>query len=126
MTLKQYQKLPSNKYNVESVFLYYSIFAIPEVFHIKNTLEEKVFKIMENIEISKAADRDKLRGRFLKDGAEILYKLISEICNISISRGIFPNGGKNAKLKPIFKKIKKVDPSNYRPISFVTTTSFKH
>ena len=28
---------PSNKYNLESVFLYYSNFAIPELFHIKST-----------------------------------------------------------------------------------------
>ena len=40
---------PSNKYNLESVFLYYSNHSIFEVFHIKNTSEEKVFKIMENI-----------------------------------------------------------------------------
>ena len=45
---------PSNKYNLESVLLYYSNFAIPELFHIKSTSEENVFKIMENIEISKA------------------------------------------------------------------------
>ena len=50
----------SNKYNLEPIFLYYSNFVIPEVIHIKSTLEEKVFKIMENIEISK------LPGRFLK------------------------------------------------------------
>ena len=31
---------PLNKYNLESVFLYYSKFAIPEVFHIKSTSEE--------------------------------------------------------------------------------------
>ena len=46
-------KLPnhSNKYNLQSTFLYYSNFAIPEVFHIKSTSEEKVFKRMENIEM---------------------------------------------------------------------------
>ena len=69
---------PSNKYNLESVFLYDSNFAVPELFHIKSTSEENVFKIMENIEISKAS-------------------------------GI-------ANLKPIFKKGKKVHPSNYRSI----------
>ena len=48
-------KLPdlSNKYNLESVFLYYLTFVIPELFHIKNITLEKVFKIMENIEIPK-------------------------------------------------------------------------
>ena len=46
---------------------------------------------MEKIEISKAAGIDKLSERFLKDGAESLFKPISEICNLSISHGIFPN-----------------------------------
>ena len=40
---------------------------------------------MENIEISKAAAIDKLPGRFLKDGNEILSKPVSEICNLSVS-----------------------------------------
>ena len=104
---------PSNKYNLESVFLYYSNFAIPESFHIKSTSEEKVLKIMENIEISKASGIDKLPGRFLKDSAKILSKPISEIFNLSIFHGISLNA---CKTKPIFKKGKKVDPSKYRPI----------
>ena len=107
---------PSNKYNLESVFLYYSNFAIPELFHIKCTSEANLFKIMENIEIFKASGIDKLPGRFLKDGAKILSKPITEMYNLSISHGIFPNACKVAKLKPIFKKGKKVDPSNYRPL----------
>ena len=111
---------PSNKYNLESVFLYYSNFAIPELFGIKSTSQEKVFKIMENIGISKASGIDKLPGRFLKDGAKILSKPIRETCDLSISDRIFPNACKVAKLKPIFKKVKKVDPSNYRSISLLS------
>ena len=110
------------KYNLESVFLYYSNFNIPELFHIKSASEEKVFKIMENIEISKAFGIDKLPGRFLKDGAKILSMPISEICDLSISHEIFPVW-KVAKLKPIFKKGKKVNPSNYRPISLLPRIS---
>ena len=45
------------------------------------------------------------------------YQGLSEICNLSISRGVFPDAYKVAKLKPIYKKGKKTDPSNYRPIS---------
>ena len=40
---------------------------------------------MGNIEISKASGIDKLPGRFLKDGAKILFKPFSKICNLSIS-----------------------------------------
>ena len=78
---------------------------------------------MTNIESSKAAGVDKLSGRFLKDGANILAKPISAICNLSISQGVFPNACKVAKLKPIFKKGKKTDPSNYRPISLLPSIS---
>ena len=66
------------KCNLESVFLYYSNFAISELFHIKSTSAEKGFKIMKNIEISKSDGLGKLRERFLKDGAEILSKPICE------------------------------------------------
>ena len=93
------------------------------MFHIKSTSEEKVFKINENIETFKAAGIDKLPGRFLKDGAEILSMPISEICDLSISHGIFPNACKVAKLNLIFKKETKVDPSNYRPISLLPLIS---
>ena len=68
------EKLPDpwNNYSLESVFLYFLNFVISEVFHIKSTSGEKVFKIMENSKISKATSLDKLPGRFLKHGTEIL------------------------------------------------------
>ena len=96
---------------------------ISDDFCLSNTSEEKVLKIMTNIEISKATGVDKLPGRFLKDGPNILAKPISTLCNLSISQGVFANACKVAKLKPIFKKGKKTDPSNYRPISLLPSIS---
>ena len=79
-------KLPNapNKYNIESVFPYYSEFIIEISFHLSDASEEEAFKIMQNIDISKAAGMDDLSGEFLKDGVEILAKPLSEICNLSI------------------------------------------
>ena len=94
---------PPDKYNLQSVFRYYSSFMISDDFCLSNTSEEKVLKIMTNIVISKAAGVDKLSSRFLKDGANILAKPISTLCNLSITQGVFPNACKVAKLKPIFK-----------------------
>ena len=102
---------PHDKYNLQSVIRYYSSFAISADFCLSNTSEEKDLKIMTNIESSKAAGVDKLSGRFLNDGANILSKPISALCNLSISQGVFSNACKVAKLKPIFKNGKKTDPS---------------
>ena len=78
---------------------------------------------MQDIKSSKAAGVDKLSGRFLKDGADILVKPVSALCNLAISREVFPHACKVAKLKPVFKKGKKTDPSNYRPISLLPAIS---
>ena len=116
-------KLPNapNKYNIESVFQYYSKFIIEKPFHLSTTSQEEVVKIIQNIDILKAAGIDNFSVKFLKD--EIIVKPLREICNLSITSRTFPNACKVAKLKPIFKKGKKTDPSNYRFISLLLLIS---
>ena len=110
---------PPGKYNLQSVIRYYSSFMISDDFYLNNTSEEIVLKIMASIESSKAAGVDRISGRFLKDGANILVKPISALYNLSISQGVFPNACKVAKVNPflILIKGKNTDSSNYRPIS---------
>ena len=66
---------------------------------------------------------DNLSGRFLKDGAKVLAKPITDICNLSITSGKFPNSCKLAKLKPVYKKGSLTEASNYRPISLLPLIS---
>ena len=91
----------------------------------KPTTEDIVLKLLKNIDISEAAGVDNLPGRFLKDGAVILAKPVPEICNISIKSKSFPDRCELAKLKPIFKKESRMDPSNYRPILSLHTFDSK-
>ena len=76
------------------------------------TSENKILKIILKIEISKAAGIVRLSGRFLQDEAAN--------CDLSISRRVFSDVCKVIKLKPIYKKGKKTNPSNHRPISLLS------
>ena len=95
---------PSDKYNLESVVNYYSSFTIADDFSLNKISENKVLKRILKIEMSKAVGIDKLSERFLRDAAEILSRPICEICNLSITRGVFRDACKIEKLKPIHTK----------------------
>ena len=85
--------------------------------------EGYLFNVLKNVEVTKAAGLDQISGKFLKDGVRILAKPISELCNFSMALGSFSNACKIAKVKPLFKKGSKTDPSNYRPISLLPLLS---
>ena len=77
-------------------------------------------KILRSKNVRKAAGIDDLTGRFLRDGSRVLSKPLSELCNLSIKLG---DSCKTAKLKSLFKKGSKTNPSNYRPISLLPLIS---
>ena len=78
---------------------------------------------LENTKVSKAAALNNPSGRFLKDVAKVLAKPITELCNLSITSGKFPDSCKIAKLKPIYKKGSLTKASNYKPISLLPLMS---
>ena len=57
---------------------------LPFKFKFSNATEDLVFKLLNDMNPDKAAGIDNLSGKFLKDGASILAKPISKICNLSI------------------------------------------
>ena len=61
--------------------------------------EETVLKHLQDLDENKAAGLDNLSGKFLKDGATVLAKPISQICNLSIKYSIFLSDWKITKLK---------------------------
>ena len=82
-----------------------------------------ILAVLKASQVSKAAGIDDLCGRFLKDGAKVLSKPISDLCNLSITSEKFPDPCKVAKLKPLYKKGSVTEPCNYRPISLLPLIS---
>ena len=72
--------------------------------------EGYLFNILKTFKVIKAAGIEQISGNFLKDGARILAKPISELCNLFMALGRFPDAYKIAKVKPLFKKGSKTDP----------------
>ena len=62
---------------------------------------------------------DKIPCKLLKIAADIVAPSLTSILNQSISVGIFPIDWKLARVSPVFKKGKKSDLNNYRPISVI-------
>ena len=100
------KNLPNNpnKFDINSVHIYYKNIELKVNFNLNLTTGKKVLEILQFIDISKVVGIDKISGRFLKDRPNILAKPIAKIYNISISSGLFPSDRKIAKLKPLYKK----------------------
>ena len=62
-----------------------------DAFHFTYTTEIDIEKILRSANVRKAAGIDDLSGRLLKDGSRVLLKPISELCNLSIKLGSFPD-----------------------------------
>lgn len=98
---------------------------IPEYIHFKipPITTHQVSSFIKNLDSTKATGLDGLGPRLLKTIKNIISPSIAAIINKSLTSGKFPNKLKIAKVFPIFKNESKSDPSNYRPISILTTIS---
>ena len=117
------KKLQRSPHRLDEVRKYYQHLNLTEPFSLAPTSLEKVLKLLEEINPSKATGLDNIAGKFLEDGATVLAGPITDLCNLSILLSTFPEGCKQAKLKPLFKKGSKGDPKNYRPISLLPQLS---
>ena len=82
-----------------------------------------VYKKLKDINERKAAGLDKIPCKLLKIAAVIVAPSLTQIFNKIISTGIFPTDWKLAKVTPIFKKGKKDEMNNYRPISVISVVA---
>ena len=110
---------PPNWYIINFVSGYYRKLTLFENFKLVPAAEDALFKLLKNVEVTKSAGIDQISGTFLKDGARILTKPISELRHLSVTLWSLPDACKIKKIKPLFKKDSRTDPTNFKLISML-------
>ena len=85
--------------------------------------EDGVRKLLEGLNPHKAQGPDQLPPRVLKELASKISKPLTDIYRKSVETGCLPGNWRKANISPIFKKGKKCDASNYRPVSLTSVCS---
>ena len=92
-------------------------------FRIPKITEAEVYLALTKINTRKNVGTDGINAKYLKIAAANISKQLTDIINTSLASNRFPEAWKVAKVFPVFKKGKKEDLDNYRPISILCTLS---
>ncbi|CAM5076950.1 unnamed protein product [Eretmochelys imbricata] len=82
--------------------------------------KEVVWDYLEKLDVHKSMGPDALHPRVLKELADVIAEPLAIIFQNSWRSGEVPDDWKKTKVVPIFKKEKKEDPGNYRPVSLTS------
>ena len=87
-----------------------SIFLLP-------SCQQEVFNLIKELKNRKATRTSDIETKFIKLVNPIISFFLSELFNLCLSTGTYPDLMKVAEVIPIFKKGQKDKLTNYRPIS---------
>ncbi|CAM4707287.1 unnamed protein product, partial [Lepidochelys olivacea] len=82
--------------------------------------KEVVRDYLEKLDVHKSMGPDELHPRVLKELAAVIAEPLAIIFENSWQSGEVPDDWRKANVVPIFKKGKKEDPGNYRPVSLTS------
>ena len=82
-----------------------------------NITESGVLKLLKSLKARKAPGPDQISPCVLKEMANVIAPILTTIFRKSYDSGTVPEDWKTANITPVFKKGKRSDAANYRPIS---------
>ena len=92
-------------------------------FYLHKTTSKEVISIINKLNISAANGYDNISIQFFKNYNVFFIDRLVLLLNDCITRGIFPNCFKIAKITPVYKSKDKLECTNYRPISVLPSCS---
>ena len=89
------------------------------------TIEAKVYDLILSLDPTKSTGTDGISVKMLKGTIEAIVPSLTRLFNLSLSTGTFPNSWKLAHIVPVPKSGDSTDPTNYRPISILSSVVSK-
>jgi len=91
--------------------------------NLKSISTKVIENIIKSLKPKNSSGYNGISTRLVKISSPFISSPLAQICNRSLSSGIFPEHLKYAVVKPLFKKGDKSKISNYRPISILSSFS---
>lgn len=88
-----------------------------------NVDSDEIDSLIMNLRRDCAVGWDNISARILQSSRAVFVPILTHICQLSLSTGVFPKAFKKAIVFPVFKNGDRHDVSNYRPISVLTAMS---
>lgn len=85
--------------------------------------ESQLLTSIKQLNCNKATKSTCIPTKFVKISASVIAPVITKIFNTCITQGEFPKSLKQAEVIPVYKKGKKSELTNYRPISLLSIFS---
>lgn len=86
-----------------------------------HTTPSEIVQVIGTLKTKKAPGRDGIRAETLKEVADLISIPLARMINRCFDYGYFPKSFKIGLLKPLYKSGNELDPSNYRPITLIST-----
>ena len=81
---------------------------------------EMIAKKIKKMKDNKSPGVDGIPPKLLKEIVEQISTPLAKLFNLSLEKGIVPSERKEANITPLFKKVSRNKPENYRPVSLIS------
>ena len=92
-------------------------------FTLQTVSTNEIMNTISSLKSKNSSGYDGISTKLIKKSSPFFASPLTHICNKSITSGIFPECMKYAIVNPLFKKVKKTELTNYRPISILSSFS---